>query len=103
MSRLDMITIAIVVVCLAALGYLVYKIAGLYNSEEPTTPITEAYGNEETPDEQTYTDWDDEVAATGDDTAEGGACSSLLINMDGPRIVLAIICHHFIRIDIGEH
>ena len=67
MSRLDIITIAIVVVCLAALGYLVYKIAGLYNNEEPATPLTEAYGNEDTPDEQTYTDWEDEVASTGDD------------------------------------
>ncbi|MEL6832005.1 MAG: SPOR domain-containing protein [Bacteroidota bacterium] len=67
MSRLDIITIAIVVVCLAALGYLVYKIAGLYKSEEPATPLTEAYGNEDTPDEQTYTDWEDEVASTGDD------------------------------------
>ena len=67
MSRLDMITIAIVVICLAALGYLVYKIAGLYKTEEPATPLTEAYGNDDTPDEQTYTDWDDEVAASGDD------------------------------------
>ena len=67
MSRLDIITIAIVVVCLAALGYLVYKIAGLYQNEEPATPLTEAYGNDDTPDEQTYTDWEDEVASTGDD------------------------------------
>lgn len=67
MSRLDVITIAIVVICLAALGYLVYKIAGLYRTEEPATPLTEAYGNEDAPDEQTYTDWDDEVAASGDD------------------------------------
>ncbi len=67
MSRLDIITIAIVVICLAALGYLVYKIAGLYKTEEPTTSITEGYDNNEGADEQTYTDWDDEVAAAGDD------------------------------------
>lgn len=67
MSRLDIITIAIVVICLAALGYLVYKIAGLYKTEEPTTSITEGYDNNEGTDEQTYTDWDDEVANAGDD------------------------------------
>ena len=67
MSRLDIITIAIVVICLAALGYLVYKIAGLYKTEEPTTSLAEGYGNEEAPDEETYTDWDDEVATAGDD------------------------------------
>lgn len=67
MSRLDIITIAIVVICLAALGYLVYKIAGLYKTEEPTTSITEGYDNNDATDEQTYTDWDDEVAAAGDD------------------------------------
>ena len=67
MSRLDIITIAIVVVCLAALGYLVYKIAGLYKTEEPTTSISEGFDNNEGTDEQTYTDWDDEVANAGDD------------------------------------
>lgn len=67
MSRLDIITIAIVVVCLAALGYLVYKIAGLYKTDEPTTSLAEGYGNEDGVDDQTYTDWDDEVANSGDD------------------------------------
>lgn len=67
MSRLDIITIAIVVVCLAALGYLVYKIAGLYKTEEPTSSVAEGYGNDAAVDEQTYTDWDDEVNAAGDD------------------------------------
>lgn len=45
MSRLDLLTIAIVIVCLAALGYLVYKIVNLMNPPEegPTTSISDTY------------------------------------------------------------
>lgn len=61
MSKLDLLTIAIVIVCLAALGYLVYKIVNLMNPPEaPITSIEDSY-NADTTDEQTYTDWEDEV------------------------------------------
>jgi hypothetical protein len=61
MSKLDLLTIAIVIVCLAALGYLVYKIVNLMNPPEaPTTSIEDSY-DAKAVDEGTYTDWDDEV------------------------------------------
>ncbi|MEL7221236.1 MAG: SPOR domain-containing protein [Bacteroidota bacterium] len=61
MSKLDLLTIAIVIVCLAALGYLVYKIVNLMNPPEaPTTSIEDSY-DANAVDEDTYTDWDDEV------------------------------------------
>lgn len=67
MSKLDVLTIAIVIVCLAALGYLVYKIVNLVNPpEEPTTSIQDSYEDTAGTDENTYQDWDNEV-----DTAEG--------------------------------
>lgn len=67
MSKLDILTIAIVIVCLAALGYLVYKIVNLVNPpEEPTTSIQDSYEDTASTDENTYQDWDTEV-----DTAEG--------------------------------
>lgn len=67
MSKLDLLTIAIVIVCLAALGYLVYKIVNLMNPPEaPTTSIEDSY-DANAIDEDTYTDWDDEVnEADGD-------------------------------------
>ena len=67
MSKLDVLTIAIVIVCLAALGYLVYKIVNLVNPpEEPTTSIQDSYEDTAGTEESTYQDWDSEV-----DTAEG--------------------------------
>lgn len=67
MSKLDVLTIAIVIVCLAALGYLVYKIVNLVNPpEEPTTSIQDSYEDTAGTDDKTYQDWDDEV-----DSAEG--------------------------------
>lgn len=67
MSKLDILTIAIVIVCLAALGYLVYKIVNLVNPpEEPTTSIQDSYEDTAGTDETTYQDWDNEA-----DTAEG--------------------------------
>lgn len=67
MSKLDLLTIAIVIVCLAALGYLVYKIVNLMNPPEAvSTSIQDSY-NDKATDEDTYTDWDDEVDTAGDD------------------------------------
>lgn len=66
MSKLDVLTIAIVIVCLAALGYLVYKIVDLVNPpEDTTTSIQDSYAAD-TP-EDTYTDWDNEADTAGDD------------------------------------
>lgn len=66
MSRLDLITIAIVIVCLGALGYLVYKIVNLMNPpEKETTAIEDSYVDPIVED-TTYTDWDDEAATGGD-------------------------------------
>jgi cell division protein FtsN len=66
MSKLDVLTIAIVIVCLAALGYLVYKIVDLVNPpEEATTSIQDSYADDTTDD--TYTDWDNEADTAGDD------------------------------------
>ena len=63
MSKLDLITIAIVIVCLAALGYLVYKIVDLMNPpQEETIAIEDTYSDTLASD-STYTDWDDEVAS----------------------------------------
>lgn len=68
MSKLDVLTIAIVIVCLAALGYLVYKIVNLVNPpDETTTSIQDSYEDPSTTDESTYSDWDDEVNTAGDD------------------------------------
>lgn len=68
MSKLDVLTIAIVIVCLAALGYLVYKIVNLVNPpDETTTSIEDSYEDPSTTDEGTYTDWDNEVDTAGDD------------------------------------
>lgn len=64
MSRLDLITIAIVIVCLAALGYLVYKIVHLMNPpQKETTSIQDSYTDPAPTDDSTYTDWDDEVTS----------------------------------------
>lgn len=66
MSRLDLITVAIVIVCLGALAYLVYKIVDLMNPPgTETTAIEDSY-SDPADDDSTYTDWDDE-AATGED------------------------------------
>jgi len=43
MSRLDFVTVGIVAVCLAALGFLVYKTVGLMNGKEETPAVTENY------------------------------------------------------------
>ncbi|WP_020537015.1 SPOR domain-containing protein [Lewinella cohaerens] len=68
MSKLDVLTIAIVIVCLAALGYLVYKIVNLVNPpEEPTSSIEDSYEDTASTDDSTYKDWDDEVDTAGDD------------------------------------
>ncbi len=57
MSRLDIITIAIVIACLGALGYLVYKIVSLMNPpEKAETSIQDTYPDTSA-DESTYTDW----------------------------------------------
>lgn len=71
MSRLDIITIGIVIVCLAALGYLVYKIVNMMNPpEETTTSIADGYGDSGTVEDTTYVadSWDDEVADADSDT-----------------------------------
>ncbi len=72
MSRLDLLTIAIVVVCLGALGYLVYKIVKLMNPPEegPVAAIQDTYTPPEN-DESTY-NYDEEVdsAATTDYEAD---------------------------------
>lgn len=69
MSRLDLITIAIVIVCLAALGYLVYKIVNLMNPPEvEQTAIQDSYSpSDPAEDEATYTDWDDEASSTANE------------------------------------
>lgn len=68
MSKLDVLTIAIVIVCLAALGYLVYKIVNLVNPpEEPTSSIEDSYEDTASTDDSTYKDWDNEVDTAGDD------------------------------------
>lgn len=60
MSRLDIITIAIVIACLGALGYLVYKIVSLMNPpEKAETSIQDTYPDASA-DESTYTDWNSE-------------------------------------------
>ncbi|MEM1215935.1 MAG: SPOR domain-containing protein [Bacteroidota bacterium] len=72
MSRLDLITIGIVVVCLAALGYLVFKIVSLMNPpDEPVTTSIEDSYTTDNPDDLVYTDvgdedtdWDDDEAST---------------------------------------
>lgn len=38
MSRLDWITAVIVVICVAALGFLIYKTVGLMDTEDPVNP-----------------------------------------------------------------
>jgi hypothetical protein len=46
MSRLDYVTIAIVVICLAALGFLVYKTVGLMTTDnvgDETTKVEDSY------------------------------------------------------------
>ena len=65
MSRLDLLTIAIVIVCLAALGYLVYKIVNLMNPPEegPTTSISDTY-TDPADSEDTY-NYDAEVDSAG--------------------------------------
>ena len=68
MSKLDILTIAIVIVCLAALGYLVYKIVNLVNPpEEPTTSIQDSYEDTTGTDEEAYKDWDTEADTAGGD------------------------------------
>ncbi len=68
MSKLDILTIAIVIVCLAALGYLVYKIVNLVNPpEEPTTSIQDSYEDTASTDGEAYKDWDNEVDTAGGD------------------------------------
>lgn len=68
MSKLDILTIAIVIVCLAALGYLVYKIVNLVNPpEEPTTSIQDSYEDTASTDEEAYKDWDTEADTAGGD------------------------------------
>lgn len=60
MSRLDIITIAIVIACLGALGYLVYKIVSLMNPpEKAETSIQDTYPDASA-DASTYTDWQSE-------------------------------------------
>lgn len=66
MSKLDLITIAIVIVCLGALGYLVYKIVNLMNPPETeTTAIEDSYADP-VDNDTTYTDWDNEATTGGD-------------------------------------
>ncbi|MCB0638212.1 MAG: hypothetical protein KDC54_16395, partial [Lewinella sp.] len=66
MSKLDILTVVIVAVGLAALGYLVYKIVNLMNPPEPENPtaIQDAYALDQ-PDDETYT-WEDEEDAAQD-------------------------------------
>ncbi|MEZ4986903.1 MAG: SPOR domain-containing protein [Saprospiraceae bacterium] len=68
MSRLDLLTVAIVIVCLGALGYLVYKIVSLMNppADTPAMSIEDTYEDAGATRDSTYTDWDDE-ASTSDD------------------------------------
>ncbi len=69
MSKLDFLTIAIVAVCIFALGFLVYK---LINRNELTNPAitntTEARPDEYAEDDNTYT-FDDEGDIVSDSTA----------------------------------
>lgn len=71
MSRLDLLTIAIVIVCLAALGYLVYKIVNLMNppEESPTTSITDTYSDPaNSEDTYTYDEEADSASTNYDDS-----------------------------------
>lgn len=76
MSRLDFLTIAIVAVCIFALGFLVYK---LVNRNELTNPAitntTEADPEEYTADDSTYT-FDDEGDIVSDSIADAQPGSS---------------------------
>jgi len=56
MSKLDYLTIGIVVVCIAAIIFLIVKISGLMNDDQPgmePNRIESALGNEEKPAEDT--------------------------------------------------
>jgi cell division protein FtsN len=69
MSKLDLLTISIVIVCLAALGYLVYKIVDLMNPPSaPTSSIQDTYVEPATTTaDSTYTNWDNEANTTSSD------------------------------------
>ncbi|PSR13071.1 MAG: hypothetical protein DA408_14270 [Bacteroidetes bacterium] len=68
MSKLDLLTISIVIVCLAALGYLVYKIVDLMNPPAaPTSGIQDTYVEPAPTADSTYTDWDNEANANNSD------------------------------------
>jgi len=68
MSRLDVLTIAIVILCLAALGFLVYKIVDLSNPPEgeQTETVVDPMTYEEDTQGSDYYDVDEEANANGD-------------------------------------
>ena len=66
MSKLDLITVAIVIVCLGALAYLVYKIVNLMNPPETETTAIEDSYSDPADDDTTYTDWDEEATSAAD-------------------------------------
>lgn len=69
MSRLDFLTIAIVTVCIVALGYLVYKTIGLMGSDTPKEQ-TEAVTND--PGKEEVATFDDEGELISDEETESG-------------------------------
>ncbi len=76
MSKLDFLTIAIVAVCIFALGFLVYKLINRNELSNPAiTNTTEANPDEYTEDDGTYT-FDDEGDIVSDSTANAQPGSS---------------------------
>ena len=59
MSKLDFITIFIVAICIAALGFLVFKTVGIMGTDDPT-PTEEPVVDNTTIDEAAEYDFDDE-------------------------------------------
>ena len=89
MSRLDFVTIAIVIICIAALAFLVYKTTQLLGDSEPAVeePITRTQSppNEDlyqpdSLDEAYYFEDRSETA----DTAAGGIADEPLVSDDQP-------------------
>jgi cell division septation protein DedD len=67
MSRLDIITVVIVVLCVVALGYLIYKTTNLLGNKPDTPPVTEVVeprSNEPEP-------WTFDGTAPGDSATAG--------------------------------
>lgn len=73
MSRLDYVTISIVVICLIALGFLVYKTIGLMTTDPAKKKQqTEQAANTDTEDPNTYEDTDSLLTEDLDDDEVSG-------------------------------